>query len=78
MKTYGRACHTALAYAMNDEFSRVLSQQMDYYSNDPNADRVNRIRGEMSQVDSLFFFAFSYSRAHLQFLYLLLRLVNVV
>ncbi|OAY66776.1 vesicle-associated membrane protein 711-like [Ananas comosus] len=50
VKTYGRACHTALAYAMNDEFSRVLSQQMDYYSNDPNADRVNRIRGEMSQV----------------------------
>lgn len=50
VKTYGRACHTALAYAMNDEFSRVLSQQMDYYSNDPNADRLNRIRGEMSQV----------------------------
>lgn len=77
MKTYGRACHTALAYAMNDEFSRVLSQQMDYYSNDPNADRVNRIRGEMSQVDSLSF-AFSYFRAPHQFLYLLLRLVNVV
>ncbi|XP_020579473.1 vesicle-associated membrane protein 711 [Phalaenopsis equestris] len=50
VKTYGRACHTALAYAMNEEFSRVLSQQMDYYSNDPNADRINRIRGEMSQV----------------------------
>ncbi|KAK1316856.1 hypothetical protein QJS10_CPA05g01387 [Acorus calamus] len=50
VKTYGRACHTALAYAMNDEFSRILSQQMEYYSNDPNADRINRIRGEMSQV----------------------------
>lgn len=50
VKTYGRACHTALAYAMNDEFSRVLSQQIDFYSNDPNADRINRIRGEMSQV----------------------------
>ncbi|MQM16510.1 hypothetical protein Taro_049468 [Colocasia esculenta] len=50
VKTYGRACHTALAYAMNDEFSRVLSQQMDYYSNDPNADRMNRIRGEMNQI----------------------------
>ena len=51
VKTYGRACHTALAYAMNEEFSRVLSQQMDYYSNDPNADRMNRIKGEMSQVE---------------------------
>ncbi|KAH7671923.1 vesicle-associated membrane protein 7 [Dioscorea alata] len=50
VKTYGRACHTALAYAMNDEFSRVLSQQMEYYSSDPNADRINRIKGEMSQV----------------------------
>ncbi|KAH7659955.1 vesicle-associated membrane protein 7 [Dioscorea alata] len=50
VKTYGRACHTALAYAMNDEFSRVLSQQMDFYSGDPNADRINRIKGEMSQV----------------------------
>ncbi|KAG0472067.1 hypothetical protein HPP92_016613 [Vanilla planifolia] len=43
IKTYGRACHTALAYAMNDEFARVLSQQMDYYTNNPNADRINRL-----------------------------------
>eukprot|EP01018_Ginkgo_biloba_P039802 Gb_23049 [translate_table: standard] len=50
VKAYGRAAHTALAYAMNEEFSRVLSQQMEYYSNDPNADKINRIRGEMSQV----------------------------
>ncbi|KAJ4754396.1 hypothetical protein LUZ62_088801 [Rhynchospora pubera] len=50
VKKYGRACHTALAYGMNDEFSRVLSQQMDYFSNDPSADRMNRIKGEMSQV----------------------------
>ncbi|KAF3774097.1 Vesicle-associated membrane protein 713 [Nymphaea thermarum] len=50
VKTYGRAVHSALPYAMNEEFSRVLSQQMDYYSNDPNADRINRMRGEMNQV----------------------------
>ncbi|WOL05111.1 hypothetical protein Cni_G13834 [Canna indica] len=50
VKTYARACHTAPAYAMNEEFSRILGQQMDYYSNDPNADRMNRIKGEMSQV----------------------------
>ncbi|KAF2925441.1 hypothetical protein DAI22_06g052900 [Oryza sativa Japonica Group] len=50
VKTYGRAALTSLAYGMNDEFSRVLSQQMDYYSNDPNADRINRMRGEISQV----------------------------
>ncbi|PSS08398.1 Vesicle-associated membrane protein [Actinidia chinensis var. chinensis] len=49
-RTYGRAIHSAAAYAMNDEFSRVLSQQMDHYTNDPNADRINRLKGEMSQV----------------------------
>uniref|UniRef100_A0A0D3FBR1 Longin domain-containing protein n=1 Tax=Oryza barthii TaxID=65489 RepID=A0A0D3FBR1_9ORYZ len=52
VKTYGRAALTALAYAMNDEFSRVLGQQMDYYSNDPNADRISRMRGEMDQYFS--------------------------
>lgn len=50
VRTYGRAVLAAQAYAMNDEFSRVLSQQMEYYSNDPNADRINRLKGEMSQV----------------------------
>ncbi|KAF2575819.1 hypothetical protein F2Q70_00006308, partial [Brassica cretica] len=50
VRTYGRAIHSAQAYSMNDEFSRVLSQQMEYYSNDPNADRVSRIKGEMTQV----------------------------
>uniref|UniRef100_A0A7C9DXY7 Longin domain-containing protein n=1 Tax=Opuntia streptacantha TaxID=393608 RepID=A0A7C9DXY7_OPUST len=50
VRTYGRAVLTAQAYAMNDEFSRVLSQQMEYYSSDPDADRINRLRGEMNQV----------------------------
>uniref|UniRef100_A0A2P2K6Y2 Uncharacterized protein MANES_03G013400 n=1 Tax=Rhizophora mucronata TaxID=61149 RepID=A0A2P2K6Y2_RHIMU len=50
VRTYGRAVHSAQAYAMNDEFSRVLTQQMEYYSSDPNADRINRLKGEMSQV----------------------------
>ena len=59
VKTYGRAALTALAYAMNDEFSRVLSQQMDYYSNDPNADRINRMRGEINQVSRLVYFSSS-------------------
>ncbi|KAL9224430.1 hypothetical protein vseg_000461 [Gypsophila vaccaria] len=48
--TYGRAIHTAPAYGMNDDFSRVLSQQLDYFSNDPNADRINRLKSEMTQV----------------------------
>ncbi|KAF1875830.1 hypothetical protein Lal_00006460 [Lupinus albus] len=50
VKTYGRAIISAPAYAMNEEFSRVLSQQIDYYSNNPNADRLNRLKGEMTQA----------------------------
>lgn len=50
VRTYGRAVFSAGPYGMNDEFSRVLSQQMEYYSSDPNADRINRLKGEMSQV----------------------------
>ncbi|KAH7861641.1 hypothetical protein Vadar_028792 [Vaccinium darrowii] len=50
VRTYGRAILSAPAYAMNDEFSRILSQQIDHYNNDPNADRINRLKGEMSQV----------------------------
>ncbi|XP_066319784.1 vesicle-associated membrane protein 711-like isoform X2 [Miscanthus floridulus] len=53
VKAYGRTALTALAYAMNDEFSRVLAQQMDYYSNDASADRINRMRGEIDQVRSV-------------------------
>ncbi|XP_061346284.1 vesicle-associated membrane protein 711-like [Gastrolobium bilobum] len=50
VRTYGRAVLSAQPYGMNDEFSRVLSQQMEYYSTDPNADKINRIKGEMNQV----------------------------
>ncbi|KAL8227009.1 hypothetical protein R6Q57_016841 [Mikania cordata] len=53
VRTYGRAVLSAQAYGMNDEFSRVLSQQMEYYSDDPNADRMNHLKGEMSQVRSM-------------------------
>lgn len=50
---------------MNDEFSRILSQQIDHYNNDPNADRINRLKGEMSQVSPLslrYFFPLDFFR----------------
>ncbi|KAM7262853.1 hypothetical protein ACFE04_000536 [Oxalis oulophora] len=50
VKTYSRAILSAPPYGMNDEFSRILSQEMNYFSNDPNADRLNRLKGEMSNV----------------------------
>ena len=50
MKNYGRVAHSALAYAMNDEFSRVLHQQMEFFSSNPSADTLNRLRGEVSEA----------------------------
>ncbi|WOL18800.1 vesicle-associated membrane protein [Canna indica] len=53
MKNYGRVAHSALAYAMNDEFSRVLHQQMEFFSSNPNADTLNRVRGEVSEIHTI-------------------------
>ncbi|CAL9098307.1 unnamed protein product [Musa textilis] len=53
MKNYGRVAHSALAYAMNDEFSRVLHQQMEFFSSNPSADTLNRARGEVSEIHTI-------------------------
>lgn len=50
MKNYGRIAQNAPAYAMNDEFSRVLHQQMEFYSSSPSADTLNRVRGEVNEI----------------------------
>ncbi|PIN20728.1 Synaptobrevin/VAMP-like protein [Handroanthus impetiginosus] len=53
MKNYGRVASYAPAYAMNDEFSRVLHQQMEFFSSNPSADTLNRVRGEVSEVRTI-------------------------
>lgn len=50
---YGTAANSALAYAYNTEFSRVLHQQMEYFSTNPNADAITRVKGEISEVKSV-------------------------
>ncbi|KAL0389976.1 UNVERIFIED_CONTAM: Vesicle-associated membrane protein [Sesamum calycinum] len=53
MKNYGRVAPYAPAYAMNDEFSRVLHQQMEFFSSNTSADTLNRVRGEVSEVRTI-------------------------
>jgi len=53
MKNYGRVAHSALAYAMNDEFSRVLHHQMEFFSSNPSANTLNRLRGEVSEIHTV-------------------------
>ncbi|XP_026411993.1 vesicle-associated membrane protein 714-like [Papaver somniferum] len=53
MKNYGRVAHSAPAYAMNDDFSRVLHQQMEFFSSNPSADALDRVRGEVEEVRTI-------------------------
>ncbi|KAG4129671.1 hypothetical protein ERO13_D09G096500v2 [Gossypium hirsutum] len=53
MKNYGKVAHYAPAYAMNNEFSRVLHQQMEFFSNNPSADTLNRVRGEVGEIRTI-------------------------
>jgi len=50
MNKYGAKGQTAIEYGMNDEFSRVLGQKMDFYSNDTSADKIRAINAQMEVV----------------------------
>jgi len=50
---YGATASTALAYAYNTEFSRVLRQQMEYFSSNPNADSINKVKSEIAEVKNV-------------------------
>mmetsp|Transcript_19667 Transcript_19667/g.62553 ORF Transcript_19667/g.62553 Transcript_19667/m.62553 type:complete len:181 (+) Transcript_19667:239-781(+) len=53
MTTYGDAAKTALAYAYNTEFARVLHQQMEHFSSNPAADAITRVNREIDEVRSV-------------------------
>ncbi|XP_057534276.1 vesicle-associated membrane protein 714 [Amaranthus tricolor] len=53
MKNYGKIAQYAPAYAVNDEFSRVLHQQMEFFSSNPSADTINRVRGEVNEIRTI-------------------------
>ncbi|CAG8564957.1 690_t:CDS:2 [Funneliformis caledonium] len=50
LATYSKErANTALPYGMN-EFSKVIAKQMEYFSNDPSADKIKQVHGEIEQV----------------------------
>ncbi|KMT04908.1 hypothetical protein BVRB_7g170750 [Beta vulgaris subsp. vulgaris] len=53
MKNYGKIAQHAPAYSVNDEFSRVLHQQMEFFSSSPSADTINRVRGEVNEIRTI-------------------------
>jgi len=53
VSSYGENAKTAMAYGMNADFARVLQIQMNFYSKDPEADRITKVRGEIDEVKSV-------------------------
>jgi hypothetical protein len=47
---YGERAATAIAFAMNAEFSRTLTERMEYYNSDPAADNFGKVKGQIEDV----------------------------
>eukprot|EP01134_Creolimax_fragrantissima_P006973 CFRG6973T1 len=48
--TLGMRANTAGAYSLNTSFQPVLQTQMEYFSFNPNADRIVQVQGEIDEV----------------------------
>jgi len=51
--SYGDRGKNALAYGMNEDFSRVMQNKMDFYSNNPNADKISKVGREIDEVKTV-------------------------
>ncbi|XP_023209453.1 vesicle-associated membrane protein 7-like [Centruroides sculpturatus] len=51
--TYGARAQTALPYAMNGDFSRVLATQMKHFSDNKDYDTVARVQGELDELKDI-------------------------
>jgi vesicle-associated membrane protein 7 len=47
---YGERATTAIAFAMNQEFARVLQDRMDYFNDNPEADSLAKVKGQIEDV----------------------------
>lgn len=51
---YGQGAQTALAYAMNTEFSRVLDSEMKYYTeSNQDIDMLSKVHGELDELKDI-------------------------
>jgi vesicle-associated membrane protein 7 len=48
--SYGNRAMTAIAFAMNEEFSPVLKKQLEYYNSNPTADNIGRVKNTIHEV----------------------------
>jgi len=50
---YGSRAVTALPYAMNNEFSRVLASQMKHFSESQDVDKIGRAQGALDELKEI-------------------------
>jgi vesicle-associated membrane protein 7 len=50
--TYGEKIHTAIAFAMNEDFGRTLQKQIDFY-NGPSADTFAQVNSKLDDVKNV-------------------------
>ncbi|XP_066589200.1 vesicle-associated membrane protein 7 [Prorops nasuta] len=53
LATYEHGAHTAVAYAMNIEFGRVLANEMKHYSESTDIDRLSKVHGELDELKDI-------------------------
>ncbi|KAJ8976140.1 hypothetical protein NQ317_018112 [Molorchus minor] len=50
---YGPSVDTAIAYAMNSEFSRVLANEMKHYSESHDVDTISKVHSELDELKDI-------------------------
>lgn len=53
ISSYGLQAATAIAYAMNTEFSRTLASEMKHYSESREVDAISRVHGQIDELKDI-------------------------
>uniref|UniRef100_A0A1A9W6F0 Vesicle-associated membrane protein 7 n=1 Tax=Glossina brevipalpis TaxID=37001 RepID=A0A1A9W6F0_9MUSC len=53
IQTYGLQVATALAYAMNTEFSKILANQMNFFSQSREVDAISKVHGQIDELKDI-------------------------
>lgn len=53
LAVYGPGIQTAVAYAINTEFCRVLAHEMKHYSESKDIDTISRVHGELDELKDI-------------------------
>ncbi|KPJ20392.1 Vesicle-associated membrane protein 7 [Papilio machaon] len=63
---FGDTAQTAIPYAMNGEFSRVLATEMTHYSESKDLDTISRVHGELDELKNIMSVSYRASARTLQ------------